>query len=282
MQIPNSIREILISVPKQFASISDSNTLDCQILLEHTINKNRAWILAYPEYVLTTEESNLFNSYYEQYSNRVPLPYIIKKWEFYGLEFFINENVLIPRPETEMLVENALDFISTFSTKIKICEVGIGSGCISVALAKNSTDIQIIATDISTEAIQVAKQNVAFHQVDKVVTIEKNDLMDNINDSFELIVANLPYIPTDEVKKLAIFGKEPTLALDGGSDGFDLIRRLLQQAVDKICEGGLILLEIEADHGEISKQSALDYFPHADISIKPDLTGRDRLLKIQT
>jgi release factor glutamine methyltransferase len=282
ISLPDTIQDILNSTSKFNAGFSESSYLDNQVLLAHVLQKNRAWLLAYPEYKLTSIQKTHFANLYSQYVNGKPLPYLIGTWEFYGLSFVVDEHVLIPRPETELLVEEAISFISSSTEHKTICEVGIGSGCISISIAKTAKNVSIQATDISPEALKVSKTNINAHQLEKTISISKNDLLDNITGPFDLIIGNLPYIPSAEVIKLAVFEKEPTLALDGGEDGFEIIARLLQQATQKLSPRGLILLELDASHREIALKTAKEFFPTAKIKVQADLTGRDRLLHIQT
>jgi len=266
---------------------SDTPGLDAQVLLARFLDKPRSWLLAHLEESLT---GNLLVEL-EKLATRLvggePLPYLLGTWEFFGLEFNVTPDVLIPRPETELLVERAIAWIrkSGFLKRAaSVLDVGTGSGCIAVALAVNVSEITITATDISSAALKVARRNAEKMEVTRRITFLESDLFLNpaIPDLFYLIVANPPYIPTKTLHKIPVFGREPTLALDGGSYGLDLIRRILEKAPDRLVAGGLLLMEIEASEGSAVLSLATSVFPRARIYLHKDLAGKDRLLEIQT
>jgi len=198
---------------------------------------------------------------------------------------------LIPRPETELLVEKAIAWLQALperspSTSLRIADVGTGSGAIAVTLAMHVPDVHILATDISPAALAVAKRNAEKFHVHHQIDFVECDLLPpsafSLQPSaFNLICANLPYIPTKTLKGLSVFGREPTLALDGGEDGLDLVRRMLSIAPKWLAPGGRIMLEIEASQGNQALSLAFDQFSEAEIHLHQDLTGRDRLLEIQ-
>lgn len=261
---------------------TDNPGLDAQVLLAHVTQKNRAWVLAHPEHTLTSEEMLLLADAMAQLSAGVPLPYVIGEWEFFALPFKVTPAVLIPRPETEGLVELAIEWLRDNPQRALVAEAGTGSGCIAVSLAVHLPEIRITATDISTAALEVARQNARHHRVGDRIEYLENDLLAGLAGPFDLICANLPYIPSEKVRQLPIYLKEPTLALDGGEDGLRLIERLVAQAVEKLASGGLILMEIEASLTKEVTSLAQDYFPKAEISTRLDLAGRHRILSIQT
>lgn len=178
-----------------------------------------------------------------------PLPYVLGHWEFFGLDFDLTPEVLIPRPETELLVERAIPWLQSSSQRRSIADIGTGCGCIAVSIAKHISSGHILATDISSAALEVARRNANKHHVENQIEfIECDILPKSFSDErrFDLICANLPYIPTGKLRNLPIYGREPALALDGGDDGLDLFRRLLAIAPKRLAPGGRILLEIEA------------------------------------
>jgi len=268
---------------------SDTPALDEQVLLAHVLGKPRAWVLAHPEATLTPKQECALEEALLQLESGVPLPYVLGKWEFFGLEFEVTPEVLIPRPETELLVERAVSWLRQLraeSRELRAVDVGAGSGCIAIALAVNVAGLQIIATDISQAAIKVAERNAVKFGVSERVEFFCCDLFPsektfNVQPStFNLIVANLPYIPTETLHGLRVYGREPTVALDGGADGLDVIRRLLAEAPRRLSPGGLILLEIEASQGAKVLSLAHDAFTEAKINLHQDLAGRDRLIEI--
>ncbi|MFZ6026671.1 MAG: peptide chain release factor N(5)-glutamine methyltransferase [Chloroflexota bacterium] len=257
---------------------------DLQLLLAHTLHRSRTWVLAHPEAVLTGEQAAAFDAALARLLAGEPLPYILGHWEFYGLDFLITPDVLIPRPETELIVETALRAAGVMQQP-KILDVATGSGCLAVTLAVHLPEAGIVATDISASALAVAGANAQKHGVAARVQFIQADLVPLQPCSlpaFNLLVANLPYIPTPTLLGLDVYGKEPTLALDGGLDGLDLIRRLLADASAFLALGGMALLEIEATQGDVAVALARRHFPTAQVRVLPDLAGLDRLLVIQT
>lgn len=279
---------ILSEITSCLTSASDTPALDASVLLARILNKPRTWIMAHPELALSSEQQNQLNEMLARLENGEPLPYVIGSWEFFGLEFTVTPDVLIPRPETEMLVEKAIMWIQSRDDKLNIVDVGTGSGAIAISLAINIPNANILATDISAQVLEVAKSNAEKHHViDHIRFIECDLLPDqsqakNRKSEIDLLCANLPYIPTQTLHQLPIFNREPTLALDGGDDGFALIRKLLDIAPAWLAPHAMLLLEIEATLGQPAIQLARKKFPSATIDLHQDLTGRDRLIQIQT
>lgn len=273
--------EAISHAQARLEGLTDTPALDAKVLLADITGKNKAYLLAHLEEALNEAQVGVFTAALKELENGIPLPYVLGEWEFYGLPFKLTQNVLIPRPETELLVETALDWLKAHPGKRRIAEVGIGSGCISIALAVNYPKVEITAIDISPFALRVAEVNACLHEVEDRITFLENNILANLNTPFDLILANLPYIPTAVLKDLPVYAREPALALDGGEDGLDLIRQLLAQAPALLKPGGLVLLEIEAGQGNQSQALARAAFPHARVAIKRDLAGHNRLLSIQ-
>jgi release factor glutamine methyltransferase len=236
--------------------------------------------VAHPETILSTGQDETLASLLAQRLLGTPLPYLIGHWEFYGLDFMVNQAVLIPRPETEFLVEEALDWLHGRRQPLLAADVGTGSGCIAVALACHAPALTVIASDVSRPALQVAAQNVLNHGLSPQVHLLQADLSDGCAGPFDLLCANLPYIPSATLEDLEVSAHEPRLALDGGQDGLRLIERLLSQAASRVAPSGLLLLEIESGEGESAAEAAFRCFPDAVIRVLPDLAGKPRLLKI--
>ena len=260
---------------------SDSPSLDAQILLAHILGKNRSWILSHPENELISEQQETLLNMLSQLEAGTPLPYLVGKWEFYGLEFTLSQQVLIPRPETELLVDRALNWLALNPDRRWGIDIGSGSGCIAIALAYNVADLELIAGDISFPALLIARQNASRYHLANRITFLQCDLFSSLARPFDLVCANLPYIPTDTLRGLPICGREPSGALDGGKDGLDHITRLLEQAPNSLATGGLLLCEIEARQANQVISLARSFFPKAEIKVIPDLAGFDRLLSIQ-
>jgi release factor glutamine methyltransferase len=274
-------------VTTRLTSISDTPDLDASVLLAHVVNKPRTWVMAHPEFTLTPSQHNQLNESLMRLENGEPFPYVLGHWEFFGLDFDITPDVLIPRPETELLVEKAIVWLQESKVRRTIADIGTGSGAIAVSLAVNVPDADLLATDISPLALQVAKRNANKLGVDNRIEFIECDLLPNkhtFNNNhlpFDLICANLPYIPTQTLSQLSVFGREPTIALDGGTDGLELVRRLLNIAPEWLAPNALILLEIEATLGMQALGLVSDLLSQAEIHLHQDLTGRDRLLEIR-
>ncbi len=262
-------------------AISDTPGLDARVLLSHVLQQPQNWLLAHPEYPPKHKETYRLQQALECLLDGEPLPYVLGQWEFFGLTFQLSPEVLIPRPETELLVETALNWLTDYPDRRRAIDIGTGSGCIAVSLAKHCADLNLVAVDISPDALRTARQNTRRHQVDEQIHFEQGNLWEPVRGSFDLICTNLPYIPTATLKSLAIYGREPMLALDGGVDGLDMIREFLAAAPGFLAFGGLLLAEIEASQGSEVLALAREHFPNAQIRILPDLAGHDRLLRIQ-
>jgi release factor glutamine methyltransferase len=274
--VGSALEELISRLEK----ISDTSGLDAQVLLAHVLERPRSWVMAHPEACMDCQDTAALEALVARLESGHPLPYVLGCWEFFGLEFEVTPDVLIPRPETELLVERALRWLQAHTDRRHAADIGIGSGCIGIALAANIPDLQVTGSDISAEAVNMAFHNAAKNGLSNRMEFMCCDLFP-ANTEFDLIVANLPYIPTGALHRLPIYGREPTQALDGGADGLDLIRRFLTAAPDRLVPGGLLLMEIEASQGPMAVALACDAFAEAEIHLHKDLSGRDRILEIQ-
>lgn len=231
---------------------------ETEILLSFIIKKDRSYLNAFPEKKLTVREAVLFQNFLKRREKNEPLAYILGTKEFYGLKFFVNSSVLIPRPETEKLVADALAFLKTKSKPI-VVDVGTGSGCIAIAVGKNSPKMRVYATDISPKALKVARKNAVSNNVKNVKFIETN-LIEKIPNNIDLILANLPYIPTVNWRNLpvAIRNFEPKVALDSGKNSLTLYKKLFEQARKKLKPNGKILFEIDGDIIQLSADDLVE------------------------
>ena len=261
--------------------MSNTPLLDAQVLVAFTLGQSRSWLLAHQESTLSPAQIENIDLYSYRIISGEPLPYILGKWEFYGFEFKITPDTLIPRPETELLVEHALAFSKSKPGNRLVADVGTGSGCIAVSLAAHWPEAIIIAGDISLPALKIAQDNARKHHLEKRVLFLQSDLLPPIIDKFDILCANLPYIPAGRLPAVRPTGWEPGLALNGGPDGLALISRLLKDSIGKISMDGLILLEIDADTSLSAQALARECYPHANIKLVPDLAGHDRMLRIQ-
>lgn len=277
---------LLSHLTNLLAVVSDTPALDASVLIAHVINKPRTWVIAHPELTLTNNQKRQMDRALARLEYGESFPYVLGHWEFFGLDFDVTPDVLIPRPETELLVEKAIAWLQKSPVRRTIADVGTGSGAIAVSIATNISDAHVLATDISHRALKVAQRNAVKFDVAHQIDFLQCDLLPPHFDPlsterhFDLICANLPYIPTKTLENLPIFGHEPTLALDGGTDGLDPIRRLLNIGPEWLAPNGMILLEIEATGGIQALNLACDLFSEATIHLHQDLMGRDRLLEI--
>lgn len=278
---------ILSDITDRLTRLSDTPALDASVLLAHILQKPRTWVMVHPKLKLTADQKKQLDDSIRRLEGGEPFPYVLGHWEFFGMEFVVTPDVLIPRPETELLVERALAWLKEFPSRKAVVDVGTGSGVIAVSIAVNVSGVNILATDISPHALKVAQKNAVRLDVLQQIDFMQCDLLPERTTPlrrerrFDLICANLPYIPTKTMYSLAVFGREPTLALDGGDDGLDLIRRLLHMAPDWLARNGMILLEIESTRGTQALRLASELFPEAAIHLHQDLAGLDRLLEIQ-
>lgn len=278
----NTLGEWRAHLRTQLQPISDTAALDAQVLLARLLQRDRAWVLAHPEAKISPAQQKQLTEQLNRLQNGAPLPYVLGEWEFYALSFEVTPAVLIPRPETELLVDTALAWLRAHPTRTRVADIGTGSGCIAVALAHQHPSLHVLAADISENALLVAARNATRHHVETRIQFGYGDLLENVPAPLDMICANLPYLPSPTLPTLDVSTREPTLALDGGADGLRLIDRLLAQSVEKLTSGGIILLEVDASHGETAPALARERFPKAHIEMKRDLAGKPRLVTIES
>jgi len=269
----------LTQATTELDAVTDMPSLEAEVLLAHVLDSSRATLLAHPERILTPDQLARYQTLIQRRASDYPLPYLTGRVEFYGLDFEVTPEVLIPRQETETLVDLALARCPE-----TIVDVGTGSGCIAVALAVRLPQATVCAIDLSPAALAVAQRNVERHGVADRVSPMAGDVLIPRPRPAELIVSNPPYVSTGDCASLPISVRdhEPRLALNGGPDGLAVVRRLLAQAPAVLEPGGAMLIEIGADQGEAARQLAHTCFAGAAIRVHPDLAGRDRVLEIQT
>jgi release factor glutamine methyltransferase len=278
------IRELLILINNQIDS--DTPALDTQILLASTFNKPRTWILSHLDTELTAPQLATVHQAIERLQSGEPLPYVLGHWEFFGMDFEISPAVLIPRPETELLVEHAISWLTSYPGRRRVLELGTGSGCIAVAIARHVPDVLIVASDISAPALRIAQQNALKHNVHKQIQFIQADLWSAApkdptpDQQFDMICSNPPYIPTQVLHRLPIYGREPTLALDGGIQGISVLDKVIKGAKAWLKEGGKMLVEVDSSHSGLVESNARANFQGRTIEILKDLAGHDRLLSI--
>jgi release factor glutamine methyltransferase len=267
---------------RQLGSAHEQAGLETQLLLSHVLSKPRGWLLAHPDFELGLDQIERLQFLLERLADGEPLPYLIGHWEFYGIDFVVGPEVLIPRPETELLVEQALQRVQSSPRALRAVDIGTGSGCIAISLARHCAAMRILAIDISQAALRIARQNVVRQVVQNQVSLLQADLLSASAGPFDLLCANLPYIPSATLAGLEVARHEPTLALDGGRDGLRLVERLLAQAATRMAPSSMLLLEIESGQSEGALELARRYIPAANSAIVNDLAGNPRLLRIET
>jgi release factor glutamine methyltransferase len=263
-------------------STSPTPQLDARLLLQHILQVNHSYLVTHGEQALTAEQQKQYQVALSRAQNHEPIPYIVGHVDFYGLELVVNPSVLIPRPETEQLVGTAVAWAKP-RQPLHIVDVGTGSGCVAVSLAVELPQARIEAVDTSAAALAVARQNAQRHAPQRL-EFHQGNLLEPISTPIDLLVANLPYVTDAEWTMLddGVKLHEPSIALKGGVDGFDLIRNCLQQATEKLQAGGTLLLEIGWQQGTQAQAIARDHFPSARIEVTADYAGNDRILAVYT
>ena len=261
---------------------SPSPALDARLLLAHGLGRDHAYLVAHDDEPLTTVQAVTYGQLLARAVADEPIPYLIGHAPFYGQEFAVSPAVLIPRPETEQLVETAIGWARGRGA-LRVADVGTGSGCIAVTLARHLPAADVVAVDVSAAALAVARAN-ASRLAPGRVALMRGDLLAAFGPGLDLIAANLPYVGRQEWTALpdGVKSYEPALALDGGTDGLDAIRALLPQAAERLRPGGLVLLEIGWRQGEAAAALARAAFPAAGVAVRPDFAGHDRLVVIET
>ncbi len=257
--------------------------IDAERLLRHATGLNKNELYLEYERQLTSSESDLLSSLIDRRLKGEPIAYIMGHKEFFGIDFEVNSSVLIPRPETELLVEKAIELACRREMNL-IADIGTGCGAIAVALATHLSQCKIYAVDISEDALEVASANCTRNSVAGQVHLLCGNLLEPLPEPVDIIAANLPYVKDEDWESLpdAIKNSEPRPALAAGKDGLDAISEMLHQAKDKLRPGGAILLEIGYDQGASVLKLASDLFPQAQTELYTDLAGLDRVVSIET
>ncbi|HMK31026.1 MAG TPA: peptide chain release factor N(5)-glutamine methyltransferase [Terriglobales bacterium] len=265
------------AVAKLTAHDVGSPRMNAELLLMFVLGRERAFFYAYPERELTAEEELRYQEAIAERATGVPAQYITGHQEFWGLDFLVTPAVLIPRPETEHVVETALELARTIEHP-RIIDVGTGTGCIALALAHELPQADITAVDISLEALEVAKVNSARLQLDRRVHFRRNDLLAGFApEQFDLVVSNPPYVGEGESDKVQAEVRrfEPHVAVFAGAEGLDVLARLLPQAHDALKREGWVLVEIGFSQSERAERLAAGW---SEVKFIPDLKGIPRVL----
>lgn len=250
-----------------------------KILLAELLNKNPLELLNYLDYKVNIELSNKYKEELLALKNGKPLQYVIGNVNFYGIKYYINENVLIPRFETEELVENTINYIKkNFNYPIDIVDLGCGSGVIGLTLEKKISTKSVDLIDISPKALTVTKKNII--NLNSRANIMENNFLENINKKYDVIISNPPYIKTDEQIENIVKENEPHIALYGGKEGLDCYKEILKNINNNLKEKALIAFEIGSNQAQDLIKLIKIYLTNVKIIVKKDLSGRDRMLFI--
>ena len=271
-----SIAQAIKQASKTLAETSDSARLDAEVLLCHVLDCSPTHLIAWPEKSLNDKQTQAFNHLIEQRHSGTPVAYLTGSREFWSLNFKVTPATLIPRPETETLVEFVLDKFSE-QKKLKLIDLGTGSGAIAIAIASEKPDWEIIATDISTEALNIAAENARNHQINNIQFIESNWFEQIEKQHFDLVISNPPYI-ADQDKHLSQGDVrfEPLSALTSGKTGLDDIKHITARSIQYLSENGWLIFE----HGYDQKQAVYDRFKQNNfhkIMQLNDLSGQARM-----
>jgi release factor glutamine methyltransferase len=266
-----------------------SAMLDAQVLLAHVLHVERATLYTYPERMLTTEQEQQFRMLIKRREQGEPVAYLTGHKEFYGLDFLVDRRVLIPRPETELLVETALGLVRSMLSTGRVpivADIGTGCGAIPITLAVQEPRLpHLYASDISAEALDVAYLNCQRHHVEQRIRLLHGDLLAPIPEPIDLLTANLPYVGTTEMNLLTsdVRAYEPNLALFGGPYGLDLLRRLLIETKQSniLASKAALVLEIGYQQREPLTEVIHELWPQASTTFKKDYAGWDRILEIR-
>ena len=262
---------------------AENSHLEAELLLAHSLNVSRSFLHAHPEKPLNSTQHENYLELLKHREMGQPLPYLLGHWEFFGLNFSVDPRALIPRPETELLVEEAIAISQRCcsNSRFTIADVGAGCGIIAVALALCLPLAHITATDISGSALSLTRKNARHHGVIRRIQCVQADLLAGLG-RFDIICANLPYIRTKELETLTVAKHEPRLALDGGHDGLRVIDRLLTNACYHLRPRGRLLLEIGAGHRSAALKLSHTRLPRAQCYVLSDIAGRARVLRVNS
>lgn len=280
-----TLREFLRDARRRLeeAGVAEAR-LESEVMLTDVLGVPRHRIYAYQDDALTEEAVEVLEGVVERRLRREPLAYILEHREFYGVDLKVGPGVMVPRPETEMLVERALLVCLERMDRagLVVADVGTGSGCIAVSLAMHLPGVSLYATDVSSEALEVARANVEKFGLGGRVTLLEGDLLEPLPGRVDVIVANLPYIPAPRLGELQPeLAWEPRAALDGGVDGMDQLRRLMGQAACRLAGDGVMLLEIDPGQGGPLRRLGEKLFPGVGSMVEKDLAGLDRLFVLE-
>lgn len=276
-----TITECLIQAAKKLreAGVAQPERETASLLM-FALHRDRTFLIAHNDYELTARELSSFKSCISRRANREPFQHIVGKQEFYGLDFKVTSDVLIPRPETELLVETAIEILRD-SENPRFCEIGTGSGCVAVSVLHELQNARALATDISEPAINIATRNARSNGVSELIEFVTSDVFEAVDEQrFDVILSNPPYIPSSDIAALQpeVRDFDPLIALTDGGDGLSIIQRIIGESPKHLNAGGFLLLEI--GFGQAGKVAAMfDEKVWGEVNFLSDLQGIERVVK---
>jgi len=280
-----TIQKLLNWVTKYLSNKEiDSPRLSAELLLSHVTGLNRIELYTQFDKHIAKQQLDQLHDLVKRAGQQEPIAYLVGKTEFYSLQLDINSDCMIPRPETELLVERAIEFLRTRTGTQFVCDLCTGCGCIAIAIAKNSPNARIIATDLSAAALDVAAQNTEKHQLKERIKLLRGDLFEALIpeldvNKFDLIVCNPPYVSGPDLQKLdkTVKDYEPKLALFAGANGLDIYRRIIENVEQFLKPGAALMLEIGYAQGHAIKKLLEQTDIFDEIKIEKDLHENDRI-----
>ena len=271
------IKELIIEGKNKLKEnkIEDSNIIS-NVLAQKVLGMDKIQIIINDKEL---EESQIveYNKNIQKIIDGVPLQYITNYQEFMGYGFYVDENVLIPQPDTEILVQEVIEIVKN-KENINILDICTGSGCIGISLKKELENAQVTLSDISLQALEIARKNAEINKVDDKIKIIQSDMFENIKEKYDIIVSNPPYIETSIIETLdKTVQNEPHIALDGGKDGLKFYKILIEQGMKYLKDNGYLCLEIGYDQ----KEKVMELVKGKEVYCKKDLSGNDRVIVIK-
>ena len=271
------VHEALRLLYHALAPHSETAVLDAQTALAALTQRSRAALLAHPEAQLTPAEAERVRQWAVRLARGEPLPYVLGEWPFYGRPFYVAPAVLIPRPETETLVETVLETLPP-QQALRVVDVGTGSGCIALTLALERPAWFVVGADVSWPALQVARRNRERYRLEARVPLVQADLLGPLAGPWDAVVANLPYVPDWMLPFLPVSRWEPYQALAGGPDGLTFLRRLLEQAASRLRAGGHVFLELSPEQAPQVRAWLAGHPAWCRVHVREDLSHRPRVV----
>lgn len=287
--IPLTIAEAIYQAAQKLSGAGIENArLDAEVLLSHILERDRAWLITHSNDSLGNERHKLFEEAIDRRSGREPLQYIIGKQEFWGLDFIVSPDVLIPRPETELLVEAAVKIVKGNSARAAVVDLCTGSGCVAISLAREIEDARIFATDMSMQALVVARMNARTHGVSDHIRFMNGNLFQpleelDLRDRVDVITANPPYIRSGDLPVLQAEVKdyEPEIALIAGPEGTEIQKRIIENASAFLKKQGALIMEMGLGQAETLTRMVKEAGAYNTTDILKDLAGIDRVIVVR-